>query len=189
MWTEVAAVGRAEERPAAGARVAVGIGSNLGDREECLRFAARELERCLERLRTSSVYRSPPREGARGGGYLNMCVAGVWRGDGPAGRGAARRVLDQLRYVELGAGRSLQRSPGEPRCLDLDLLLVDDLRIREAGLEVPHPRMAERGFVLRPLSELVPEWRHPVVGETVTELARRHTSPGLEPYRASNEIT
>lgn len=166
------------------------IGSNLGDRDECLRYALRELERRLERLRASRVYRSEPREGARGGAFLNMCVAGRWRADGePAGVPAsAGRLLDELRYVEIGAGRPLRRRRGEPRCLDLDLLLVGREQIRRPGLEVPHPRMGERAFVLRPLAEVLPGWRHPVLGATASELAERCTAGGLEPHRTPEGI-
>lgn len=183
----------------------MGIGSNLGDREECLRYALRELERCLEGVRASSVYRSEPVEGASGGEYLNMCAVGRWsppaslaggvkderpgerqESVGPAD--SASRLLDELRFVEIGAGRSLRRRKGEPRCLDLDLLLFGDVTVRRPGLEVPHPRMTERAFVLRPLSEIAPDWRHPETGETVGELAQRHPVGELTPYGAPGEI-
>lgn len=168
-------------------RVAVGLGSNLGDREECLRHGLRELERRLERTRPSRVYRSEPRGGARGGEYLNMCVAGIWRGEG-RDPGAAR-LMNELRFIEIASGRSLRRSRGAPRSLDLDLLLFGERRIREPGLEVPHPRMAGRAFVLRPLAEIVPGWRHPVLGETVATLAERCSDPGVQPYRLRSQST
>lgn len=187
---------------AAVVEVAVAIGSNAGDREECLRYAVRELERRLERLRPSAVYRTLPREGARGGEYLNMCVAGQWGtgggtaedagGTGPRrqeGATSARRLLDELRFVEIGAGRPLERSPGAPRSLDLDLLLFGDRRVREPGLEVPHPRMANRAFVLRPLAQILPDREHPVRGETVAELAGRCPDPGVGRYAELHELT
>lgn len=194
-------MGRGEAGPV---EVAVGIGSNLGDREESLRYAVRELERSLERLRPSAVYRSVPREGARGGEYLNMCVVGLWRGDGRApataarpegvrrgqtGRDSSARLLNELRFVEIGAGRPLLRPAGEPRSLDLDLVLFGDRRISEPELDVPHPRMHERDFVLLPLSEIAPDWEHPVLGDTVAELAGRQSDPGAERYGELHEIT
>ena len=186
-------------------RVAVGIGSNLGDREECLRYALRELERGLERVCASSVYRSDPVEGASGGEYLNMCAVGRWSppeslagGVKEEGRGereesvapadSASRLLDELRFVEIGAGRSVRRRKGEPRCLDLDLLLFGDATIRGPGLEVPHPRMNERAFVLRPLSEIAPDWWHPEEEQTVGELARRRPGGRVTPHGAPGEI-
>lgn len=163
------------------------MGSNLNDRQECLRYALRELERRLKRMRPSRVYRSEPRDGAGGGEYLNMCVAGVWRGNG---RGAgASRLMDELRFVEIGAGRPLERPRGAPRSLDLDLLLFGERQIREPGLEVPHPRMPGRAFVLRPLAEIVPDWRHPVLGETVATLAERCSDPGVRRYGPLEEMT
>lgn len=172
-------------------RVAVGVGSNVGDREESLRFAVRELERRLTRLRASSVYWSEPREGARGGPFLNACVAGEWtygvEGE-PSPAASAERLLEELRHVEFGAGRPLRRGSGEPRTLDLDLLLFGEHRIRRPGLEVPHPRMADRAFVLRPLAEIAPEWRHRGLDATVAELAARVDAGGLAGHRPPDRI-
>lgn len=162
--------------------VAVALGSNVGDRAENLRFGVREVERRLERVASSSVYRSRPKEGVEGGEFLNMCVAGR-----PSeGIASPRELLRELRYVEMAAGRSPRRPPGRARTLDLDLLLVGDRVIREEGLRVPHPRMAERGFVLRPLAELLPRWRHPEVGATAEELAERAETADLR--RADLEV-
>lgn len=191
---------RSGERRAADStavRVAVGLGSNAGDREENLRFAVRELERRLRRVRLSSVYRSEPREGARGGPFLNMCVAGEWTAD-PGAEGdptagldpseEAAGLLRELRFVELGAGRALERGRGEPRTLDLDLLLFGGYTVRRPGLEVPHPRMTERAFVLRPLAELMPERVPPGETATVAELAGRVEDDGLVRYRPEDDI-
>lgn len=159
-------------------RAAVALGSNLGDREENLRFGVRELERRLDRVRASRVYRSPPREGAEGGDFLNMCVEG--RPFSPVG-GDPRGLMEELQYIEMAAGRSLRRGSGEARTLDLDLLLVGRRVVRRPGLRLPHSRMAERGFVLRPLAELLPDWRHPETGRTVRELADRVDADDLRP--------
>lgn len=171
--------------------VAVGLGSNAGDREENLRFAVRELERRLRRLRVSAVYRSEPREGARGGPFLNACAAGEWPANGSDGldpAGEAGRLLRELRFVELGAGRSLERERGEPRGLDLDLLLFGGYTVSRPGLEVPHPRMTERAFVLRPLAELIPERVPPGEEAPVAELAERVGDDGLVRHRSDDDI-
>lgn len=156
--------------------VAVALGSNLGDRAENLRFGLRELERRLEGVRSSSVYRSRPREGVEGDEFLNMCVAGRTPGEETDPRG----LLRELRYVEMGAGRPPRRRPGRARTLDLDLLLAGGRVVREDDLVLPHPRMTERNFVLRPLAELLPGWRHPETGRSVRELAERAGEAGLE---------
>lgn len=171
--------------------VAVGLGTNAGDREENLRFAVRELEGRLRRLRVSDVYRSEPREGARGGPFLNACAAGEWPADASDGLDPAEeatRLLRELRFVELGAGRPLERDRGEPRTLDLDLLLFGGYTVRRPGLEVPHPRMTERAFVLRPLAELMPERAVPGAGGTVAELAGRIEDDGLVRHRSDDDI-
>lgn len=158
--------------------VAVALGSNRGDRWELLRYGLRELERLLRSVRTSRVYRSEPAEGAGGGPFLNMCVAGRLPADGPR---TAHELLRHLRYVEMGAGRPPRRGPGDPRTLDLDLLLVGDVQVNDDELTLPHPRMTGRSFVLTPLDELLPEWRHPASGETVSRLAARAGHAGIEP--------
>lgn len=170
-------------------QVAVGMGSNAGDREENLRYAVRELERRLRGTRVSRVYRVPPREGARGGAFLNACAAGEWPVaadlDPPA---EAARLLRQLRFVELGAGRTLERERGDPRTLDLDLLLFGRYTVRRPGLEVPHPRMAGRAFVLRPLAELMPEVVPPGEAATVAELAERVEDDEVVPHRPEDAL-
>lgn len=193
----VPATGSGEGLPAgvglargAGPTVAVGIGSNAGDREENLRFAVRQMERRLRRLRVSDVYRSEPREGARGGPFLNACVAGEWPADAadfdPPGEAAG--LLRELRFVELGAGRPLERERGEARTLDLDLLLFGVYTVRRPGLEVPHPRMTERAFVLRPLAELLPDRVPPGQAATVAELAERVDHGGLVRHEPEDDI-
>lgn len=153
------------------------LGSNVGDRSECLRFGVRELERLLRGVVVSSVYRSAPREGVRGPDFLNMCAAGrLPTGDGgpaAADEAAIHRFLRELQYVEMGGGRTPSRPPGESRTLDLDLLLVGDRVVDTAELTLPHPRMKRRNFVLTPLEELLPRWRHPEIGTTVRELSER----------------
>lgn len=158
--------------------MAVALGSNRGDRWELLRYGLRELERLLRSVRTSRVYRSEPAEGAGGGPFLNMCAVGLLPGDGPE---TAHELLRHLLYIEMGAGRSPRRDSGDPRTLDLDLLLVGDVQVNDDELTLPHPRITGRPFVLTPLAELLPDWRHPASGETVTRLAERAGHAGIEP--------
>jgi len=141
----------------------IGIGSNLGDRRD---FCARALGLLgmlpqSQLVRYSSAYETEP-VGDVGGPFLNL-VARVDT-DLPAWR-----LLLILKETERGLGRAIDR-PSGPRTMDLDLLFYGDQVIHDNGLEVPHPRLHERRFVLAPLAELTPAFRHPALGETVASL-------------------
>jgi 2-amino-4-hydroxy-6-hydroxymethyldihydropteridine diphosphokinase len=82
-----------------------------------------------------------------------------------------RQLLSKLMAIEIEFGRDRSASlQNGPRTLDLDILLFDDVQIDEPGLEIPHPRLAERAFVLIPLREIAPEASDPRTGTTVTQL-------------------
>jgi 2-amino-4-hydroxy-6-hydroxymethyldihydropteridine diphosphokinase len=127
----------------------IGLGSNLGDREGTMRAAAARLEE-LGRVRLSSVRETEPVGMVDQPRFLNA-VAEL---DTELG---ARELLERLLATERELGR--ERRPGDrwgPRTIDLDLLLYGNETIDEPGLQVPHPRLAERRFVLEPLAELDP---------------------------------
>jgi len=128
-------------------RAYLGLGSNLGERLENLRRAVALLgERGLSVLRSSRVYESDPVGGPPQPDYLNAVIEAETDG-------SARELLDAC----LGAEREMGRERGErwgPRVIDIDVLTFGDEHIDEPGLEVPHPRMHERAFVLVPLLEL-----------------------------------
>jgi 2-amino-4-hydroxy-6-hydroxymethyldihydropteridine diphosphokinase len=84
----------------------------------------------------------------------------------------ARALLDRLLAIEAAAGRRRGALRNAARPLDLDLLLFGGQRIDEPGLRVPHPRLHERAFVLEPLCEIAARLVHPVLGETIEQLAR-----------------
>lgn len=154
-------------------RVAVGMGSNLGERARHLHAGLKALEPLMADLRTSRVYETAPVGGPPGQRrFLNACCVG-WTRHTPG------ELLEAFRAAEQRAGRSREDRAG-PRPLDLDLLLYGDRRIESAGLQVPHPRMAERAFVLVPLGELIPAAPVPGTGSTVEELARAVDPEGIE---------
>jgi 2-amino-4-hydroxy-6-hydroxymethyldihydropteridine diphosphokinase len=134
-------------------RIFVGLGSNLGDREENLDRALDLLNGYAPRLVfCSSFYETEPVGVTDQPKFLNA-VAEV-RSDNLS----PRELLDRLLEIEreLGRDRTTEERWG-PRTIDLDLLLYGDEVIDEPGLTVPHPRLAERRFVLEPLHELAPE--------------------------------
>lgn len=89
-----------------------------------------------------------------------------------------RDLLALLKRVEVEEGRTPGPRNG-PRTLDLDLLLYEDRRVLEEGLEVPHPRLLERDFALGPLAAIAPEAVHPLVGKTVGEIHSKGAAGGV----------
>lgn len=123
----------------------------------------------------SGLWRTAPVPRSDQPDYVNAVVA--LRLPGPADPAA---VLALLHRLEAESGR-VRGERNAARTLDLDLIDVDGLVRDEPGLVLPHPRMAERAFVLLPLAEAVPGWRHPVTGLTVEELiARLPSREGVE---------
>lgn len=148
--------------PALKRRAFVGLGSNLGDRWAYLR---RGLTHLPDVVAVSPVYETEPVGGPPGQEpYLNL-VAELWASATP------RQLLEAAQKAEAAAGRARDIRWG-PRTLDVDVLLVGDLSVAEQDLQVPHPRMWERGFVVVPLADLAPE----LVGARLTTEMRAGVS-------------
>ena len=145
-------------------RVAIGLGSNLGDRLAHLELARNRLEAFLANVRYSSVYETEPVHLRAQPSFLNACCVGSTRLT-PTG------LLRELQRIEREAGRRRREVRYGPRELDLDILLYGDEIIDCSGLQIPHPRLAERAFALVPLAEIAAEWLHPVLERPITELA------------------
>ncbi|MGE3275804.1 MAG: 2-amino-4-hydroxy-6-hydroxymethyldihydropteridine diphosphokinase [Vicinamibacterales bacterium] len=144
-------------------RVAVALGSNLGDREAHLAAAVRRLASCLADIRQSRWHDTTPVGTSPGDPrYLNGAITGVT----PL---RPLALLDALLAIEREAGRQRPYT-NAPRTLDLDLILYDGLVLDEPGLTVPHPRFRDRRFVLAPLAEIAADWVDPVTRRTVAEL-------------------
>ena len=139
-------------------RVFLGLGSNVGDRWRLLREAVASLP---DVVAVSPVYETDPVGGPSGQGpYLN-CVVELSTTLAP------RQLLGICHRLETAADRVRHERWG-PRTLDIDILLVDGVTMDDADLEIPHPRMRERRFVLEPLRDLAPE----LVTEDLERLGR-----------------
>ena len=149
------------------ARVFIGIGTNVGDREANIALARRELAELPATRLTgfSEIYETAPVGPIQQGRFLNA-AAQLQTELGPI------ELLDELRRIEHLAGRTpeAKREKWGPRTLDLDILLWDRRVISHDRLVVPHPLMHERWFVLKPLCDLDPTAVHPVLETTVGQL-------------------
>jgi 2-amino-4-hydroxy-6-hydroxymethyldihydropteridine diphosphokinase len=151
----------------------VGLGSNLGDREGTLRAAIGRLRHLPETkvLRVSTLRRTEPVGPVDQPRFLNGAVE-------LETALSARRLLGRLLELERTFGRDRAVVPAQgPRTLDLDLLLYGQDVIDEPGLEIPHPRLHERRFVLEPLAELDPSLEVPGKGSVQTLLAKLDSGP------------
>ena len=151
----------------------VGLGSNLGDREGTLRAAVGRLRNLPETrvVRVSTLRNTEPV------GYVDQprFLNGVVELETSL---SARRLLGALLELERAFGRDRHAVPVQgPRTLDLDILLYGQEEIDEPGLEVPHPRLHERRFVLEPLAELNPALEVPGKGSVQTLLAKLDSAP------------
>lgn len=144
-------------------RVFLGLGSNVGDREENLQRALAALPaHRIELVQVSSIYETEPMEYLAQAWFLNL-VAEVQTPLFPM------QLLSRLNRVEVALGRKRSVRNG-PRIIDIDILLYGAFRIHTHRLTVPHPRMHDRRFVLAPLAEIAPRARHPILGGTASEL-------------------
>ena len=143
--------------------VYLALGANLGDRLASLRNAVGRLSDAVAVERLSSVYETEPAYLLDQPRFLNMALRGHTALD-------PHVLLAGLKRIEREMGRAAGPRNG-PRAIDLDILLYDSLALATADLTIPHPRMAERPFVLAPLAEIAPELVPPGWGRTIGELA------------------
>ena len=151
----------------------IGLGSNLGEREAMIRLALDDLARMPETLlvRASSLYDTEPVGEVEQPNFLNA-VAQIDTELTP------RQLLWNLMLIEKRLGRVRTQQRWGPRAIDLDLLLYGSVIIDEPDLQIPHPELTRRSFVLVPLMELDPLLVHPVTGETLlTALSRLDARP------------
>lgn len=148
-------------------QVFISLGSNLGDRLSHLQLALEGMRTFTTVLRVSSAYESEPVEFTAQPWFLNAVLSLHTKLEPEA---LLARMLELERL--LGRDRSRQAIPKGPRVLDLDLIAYGERSADTPTLTLPHPALHRRRFVLQPLAEIAPMWRHPVLGSTANELLR-----------------
>jgi len=137
----------------------IALGSNLGDREANIKKAFDALKERIQIVKTSSIYETKPMYVEDQGWFLN-CAAKIETNLAP------EELLKFLKSIEQKLGRKTVKRNG-PRTIDLDILFYGDQILKEDDLQVPHPKIGERPFVLVPLAEIAPNLIHPVNKKTI----------------------
>jgi len=162
--------------------ILIGVGSNLKSnsydlpKDNCIEAIHQLSLHAIYPVRTSSFYETSPIPYTNlEPWYINSVVV-VKTNLNPF------CLLKALLKIELNMGRS-RTSANAPRIIDLDLLAYDDQIIGEEGLTLPHPRLHERAFVLKPLEQIAPNWIHPVTGKSIKQLVKN-----LDPHQIARPI-
>ena len=153
--------------------VYLGLGTNLGDKEQNLRMSVQKIEERIGKIVSlSAFYVTAPWGFASDNSFLNavVCVETPLR---------PLEVLKETQAIERELGRTSKSMGGvySDRLIDIDLLLYGDTIMDEEGLILPHPLMVERRFVMEPLAEIAPDVMHPVLHKTMKELFTSSFSP------------
>ena len=139
------------------------IGSNLGERQENLANAIKQIEaNCGNIIKASAIYETAAWGNAEQPSFLNQCL--VVKTDL-----SAKKLIKQLLHIERLMGRE-RKGKMEPRLIDLDIILMDEEVVFSEFLTLPHPHLQDRKFVLLPLAEIAPKAFHPIFNKTVEQL-------------------
>lgn len=140
------------------------LGSNLGNREENLNQAIQLIRQNIStNLSISNIYETEPWGNLNQAGFLNLILKIEISSFLP------HEILEKIQKIENELGRIRVEKWGE-RCIDIDIIYLDDLILDDAQLVIPHPFMQERKFVLVPLADVASDWLHPVLQKTTLQM-------------------
>jgi 2-amino-4-hydroxy-6-hydroxymethyldihydropteridine diphosphokinase len=162
-----------------GNQVYLSTGTNLGEREQNLNNALTALSQGIAVSAVSSIYKTEPWGFTDQPAFLNQVVEGAT----PL---SPQQLKSFIKHIESGLGRTPTFQYG-PRVIDIDILSYGDLVLDEPDLVIPHPRIAERAFVLVPLAEIAPDWLHPVLRVTVKGLLEKVDCTGVKLYPSDKD--
>ncbi|MBY0281428.1 MAG: 2-amino-4-hydroxy-6-hydroxymethyldihydropteridine diphosphokinase [Alphaproteobacteria bacterium] len=146
--------------------VYLSLGSNLGDKRAYLRAAVDALKLILRDVKESSVYETAPLYVTDQLAFLNQAISGKTDLEPLA-------FLRQCQAIQKAVGRTAQAVRFGPREIDIDIISFGDILLKTETIEIPHPRLHERLFVLEPLAEIAPDWACPKTGHSVQELIQK----------------
>ncbi|NMC55549.1 MAG: 2-amino-4-hydroxy-6-hydroxymethyldihydropteridine diphosphokinase [Chloroflexi bacterium] len=150
------------------------LGTNLGDRQQNLATALRLLEPQVQGVQSSPIYETAPWGYLEQDNFLNIVVRGQTHL-------TPLQLFNLVKTIENEMGRVKIIQDG-PRLIDIDILFYDNQLYNSPTLEIPHPRMRGRSFVLVPLADLAPDFIHPVYHLTIRQLAAETDPSTLWPY-------
>lgn len=155
------------------ALVYLSLGSNLGNRKEKLLEALSLIENgCGTIVDKSGIYRSAPWGYKSDNEFLNMVIS-------VSTTLKATDLLRELQSIEVLLGRSKTKEAYSDRPIDIDIVFYDQIVIQSPDLTIPHPLMEQRSFVLEPLMEIAPDFRHPRLNKTIRELLASLSGSGI----------
>ena len=140
----------------------LGLGSNLGNREENLRRAIKDLQKYVRLHAVADLYETTPYGYSDQGNFFNTCLAVAYDGN-------SFQLLQVVEKIEQAMGRKREIKWG-PRIIDIDILFYNDEIHKYPQLTLPHPEIQNRRFVLAPMAEIAPAFIHPVLKKTIAEL-------------------
>jgi 2-amino-4-hydroxy-6-hydroxymethyldihydropteridine diphosphokinase len=143
----------------------LGLGSNIGDREQFLKEAVQSLNNSdnFQVSNISCLYETEPKYLKDQARFYNLVLEGV-------SELTADDLLDFCKHIEARLGRDFQQKRNSPREIDIDILFFSDQVISSALLTIPHQKIEERRFVLQPITDIAPDYIHPVKNRTMQEL-------------------